>query len=141
MKFGAGRKNKGTVFVIAVGTGIGSSLFTKGRLTPNTELGHIQIDGARTGEQLASNVVRKEEKLDWQSWSKRFNLYLRRLEELFWPDLFIIGGGISKYYQEFEPYLDTTSPIKRAELLNDAGIVGAACSAKKIARKSKPLTN
>ncbi len=139
MKFGAGKKNKGTVFVIAVGTGIGSSLFTKGRLIPNTELGHLRIDGSRTGEQIASNVVRKEECLDWEQWAERFNLYLKRLEELFWPDLFIIGGGISKYYREFEPYLDKSFPIKMAKLLNNAGIVGAACSARKVARKSRSL--
>ena len=140
MKFGAGKKNKGIVLVVAVGTGIGSSLFTKGRLVSNTELGHVRIDGERTGEQIASNIVRKEENLDWEAWAQRFNLYLKRLEELFWPDLVIVGGGISKYYEEFEPYLESKFPTKRAMLLNNAGIVGAACSAKGIAKKFKRLT-
>jgi len=137
MKFGAGKKYKGVVFVIAVGTGIGSSLFIKGKLVPNTELGHVRIDGNRTGEQIASNVARNEENLSWQEWAERFNLYLNRLEELFWPDLFILGGGISKYYNEFSSYLDNTLAIQPAKLLNNAGIVGAAYSAKKIAKKSR----
>ena len=127
MRFGAGRGRNGTVLMVTVGTGLGSALFRDGHLVPNTELGHILING-RIAEKYASAATRKELGLTYQKWAKRFNLYLHRLEALFWPDLFIIGGGISKKHEKFFPYLSLGTELLPAELRNEAGIVGAAAA-------------
>lgn len=125
MRFGAGRGRDGVVIMVTLGTGIGSAVFLDGVLLPNTELGHLQI-GGKDAEDLAAESVREHEDLSWKKWSKRLNRYLQTLEHLFSPDLFVIGGGISKKADKFIPRLELQTEIVPAELLNDAGIVGAA---------------
>jgi polyphosphate glucokinase len=128
MTFGAGRDRMGVVMVITIGTGLGSSLFTDGQLLPNAELGHLQLKGM-DAEWRASDAARKREKLSWKRWGGRFNEYLHYLEALFWPELFILGGGVSKQFTEFSRYLEVEAEILPAQLLNEAGIVGAALAA------------
>lgn len=125
MRFGAGRDNSGVVMMITIGTGIGTALFTNGILLPNTEFGHLLIRG-RDAEHRASERVRIKKKLSWKQWAQRVDEYLHYMENLFWPDLIIIGGGVSKKANKFFPYLTIRTPIVPAELLNEAGIVGAA---------------
>ena len=129
MEFGAGRDNQGVVFIITVGTGIGTALFSKGCLVPNTELGHIIMNGM-IAERFCSDAIRKNNDLSWKKWSKRFNEYLNEIERLFWPDLIIIGGGVSKKQTKFFHYLDSKTKIVAAHLRNEAGIIGAAMATK-----------
>ncbi len=129
MHFGAGRDNSGLVFMVTVGTGIGTALFANGHLVPNTELGHIDIRG-KEAEHRASNRVRLEKELAWKDWAKRFDEYLVYIEKLFWPDLIIVGGGLSKSFAKFAPYLSVQSPVVPAQMLNEAGIIGAAMAFK-----------
>jgi polyphosphate glucokinase len=126
MKFGAGRGEKGSVLLVTVGTGIGTVFFTRGKLLPNTELGHIYFDSGVEAESYASDAVRKNEHLDWSSWGKRFNVYLQEMERLFWPDLIIIGGGASKKKNQFIDQIKVKARIVMAESKNEAGIIGAA---------------
>ncbi len=130
MKFGAGKGNMGSVIIVAAGTGIGTALFTEGILFPNCELGFVKVKGM-DGEHYAAASVKKKEDLTYEEWGKRFNKYLRRLEMLFWPDLFIVGGGLSKKYERFEGYISKklVTPIVPAEMRNNAGIIGAALAA------------
>lgn len=128
MHFGAGREAKGTTLVITAGTGLGSALFSDQTLVPNTELGHLPLHGT-VAEKVASAAVRTDLNLSYCDWAKRFNDYLILLEDLFWPDQFIIGGEISKDHQEFFPYLQVATRILPATLRNDAGIIGAATAA------------
>jgi polyphosphate glucokinase len=128
MTFGAGRGRTGVVMIITIGTGLGSVIFVNGRMLPNTELGHIEI-GGQEAEAFASDAARKREKLSWKKWGKRFNLYLNTLERWFSPDLFIMGGGISNEFDQFRPYLELMTEVVPAQLLNEAGIVGAALAA------------
>ncbi|MFC2037940.1 polyphosphate--glucose phosphotransferase [Chloroflexota bacterium] len=136
MRFGAGRGRGGVVFVLTLGTGIGSAIFVNGVLVPNTELGHMQIlgrqGGAMEAEEYASDRIRKGEKLGWTKWAGRVNDYLDTLEALFSPDLFILGGGVSKKHPRFLPLLSTRAEVVPAQLLNEAGIVGAALAAKSL---------
>jgi polyphosphate glucokinase len=125
MRFGAGREQMNTVFMLTVGTGIGTAVFVDGKLVPNTELGHLIIRG-KDAEHRASEKVRVEKELTWKAWAKRFNEYLTYLDNLFWPDLFIIGGGVSKNFSKFSHRLTVRARVLPAELQNDAGIVGAA---------------
>jgi len=125
MHFGAGRDNKGVVFIVTIGTGLGSALFVNGELLPNVELGHLIVRG-REAEHRASNRTRLEKELSWKQWAKRFSEYLGYCERLFWPDLIIIGGGASKSFAKFAPYLQVQAPVVPAEMLNEAGIIGAA---------------
>lgn len=125
MHFGAGRDNRGVVLVVTIGTGLGTSLFVNGELLPNTELGHVIIRG-RDAEHRASNRIRMEKELSWKRWGKRFNEYLTYLERLFWPDLIILGGGTSKSFAKFAPYLSVQAPVAAAKMLNEAGVIGAA---------------
>jgi len=125
MKFGAGKDHKGVVFVITVGTGLGTAAFSNGYLFPNMELGHLVMNGI-IAEHYASDAVRKNEDLSWKKWSKRFNKYLYEIEQLFWPDLIIIGGGASKKQEKFFHYLNSNVELAPAQLLNEAGIIGAA---------------
>jgi polyphosphate glucokinase len=131
MAFGTGRGRQGTVLVVTIGTGLGSALFLDGRLVPNTELGHIEVNGV-DAEQNASDAARKRERLSWKKWGQQFDIYLKTLEKLFWPDLFILGGGISKQAEKFLPYIEVQAEILTAQLLNDAGIVGAAFAARNL---------
>lgn len=128
LEFGAGKDREGTVCMLTLGTGIGSALFTEGVLVPNTEFGHLEIRG-KAAEQRAAEKVREEHDLGWGKWAKRLNEVLNHIEALVWPDLFIIGGGVSKKSEKFLPFLDTRADIVPAQLLNEAGIVGAAIAA------------
>ncbi|MEM7108192.1 MAG: ROK family protein [Bacteroidota bacterium] len=130
MKFGAGRKNKGTVMIVAVGTGIGTAIFIEGRLLPNTELGHLYLHGM-DAEHYAANSIREKEHLDWETWGDRLNEYLQHLELLFWPDLIILGGGVSKKFDYFKEFLQLDSDVVPALNRNNAGIIGAALAAKR----------
>lgn len=131
MSFGAGKGNNDTVLMIAAGTGIGTALFTEGELVPNTELGHIPLHGA-SAEKYAANSVRKKLGLSIEEWAGRFNEYLALVEFLLWPDLIILGGGISKQSDKFLSLLDTKCEIVPAQMLNNAGIIGAAVGAQKL---------
>ena len=128
MRFGAGRDRMGVVMMLTFGTGIGSALFLDGRLVPNTEFGHMEVRG-KDGEHRASDKVREEKALSWAKWAARVNEYLGRIELLFSPDLLIIGGGVSKKHAKFMPLLRTRAEIVVAQLLNDAGLIGAALAA------------
>jgi len=130
MAFGAGRGQPGTVIMLTLGTGIGSAIFNNGHLLPNTEFGHMEMDGM-DAEFRASDAARQREDLSWKKYSKRLNNYLQRMEKLFWPNLFIIGGGISKESEKFLPLLTIETPIVPAQLLNEAGIIGAALAVRK----------
>lgn len=125
MSFGAGRGQAGTVIMITLGTGIGSAVFRRGRLLPNTEFGHIQIKG-EDAERRASDAARQRHDLSWKKFAKRLDHYLAAMERLFWPDLFVVGGGVSKEHEKFLPLLKTEVPVVPAQLLNEAGIIGAA---------------
>lgn len=131
MKFGAGKQyhkhGGGVVIMITLGTGIGTALFVDGHLVHNTELGHIEIDG-KDAEKQAAASVRERKKLSWKKWGHRVNLYLQTMEKLFSPDLFIIGGGVSKKPEKFFDFIELKAKIVPAEMNNDAGIVGAALS-------------
>ncbi len=126
--FGAGRDQPGLVMVITIGTGLGSALFINGQLVPNSELGHLEMDG-KDAEKNASEAARIRQKLSWKRWGIRFNCYLQTLEKLFWPDLFILGGGGAKNLARIEKYIDVRARVVPAQMGNEAGIVGAALSA------------
>ncbi|MFD3661736.1 polyphosphate--glucose phosphotransferase [Streptomyces sp. NPDC058659] len=130
MTFGAGRGRKGTVILLTLGTGIGSALFVDGRLVPNTELGHLELKG-HDAERRASTKAKEDEDLTWEHWAKRrLSKYLAHVEMLFSPELFIIGGGVSRKADRFLPLVEgIRAEIVPAELQNNAGIVGAAMAA------------
>ncbi|NJC72886.1 ROK family protein [Planosporangium thailandense] len=128
MRFGAGRDRHGTTIMLTFGTGIGSALFHDGALIPNTELGHLELDG-HDAEQRASDRARDVEDLSWHAWAHRVQRYLRHVEALFWPDLIIIGGGVSKKAEKFLPSIEIRTPVVPAHLQNNAGIIGAALAA------------
>lgn len=129
MAFGAGRDRKGVVLIVTIGTGLGTALFTDGHLSSNTEFGHIEIRG-RDAEKWASDAVRKRKKLKWKKWSKRMDEYLCTIERLVWPNLIILGGGVSKKDYKFIPRLTVKTQVVPAQLLNEAGIIGAALAAR-----------
>jgi len=128
MRFGAGRNQKGVVIVLTVGTGIGSSVFIDGKLLPNTELGRVEIKGI-TAEERASNRARKEEGIRKKVWARRLQLMLTHYEHLFHPDLFILGGQLSRKAEKTFPYIKVNTDFKAASFLNDASIAGAAMCA------------
>ncbi|MGW7665069.1 polyphosphate--glucose phosphotransferase [Streptomyces sp. NPDC054756] len=129
MHFGAGRGRKGTVFLLTFGTGIGSALFYDGRLVPNTELGHLELNG-HDAEKRASSKAKEDEDLSWEHWARRVQKYLAHVEMLFSPELFIIGGGVSRKAHKFLPHIEgIRAEIVPAQLQNNAGIVGAAMHA------------
>ncbi len=130
MEFGVGKGRRGVVLVVTLGTGIGSALFADGALVPNTELGHLDIRG-KDAEKRASATVRETEGLSWKAWAKRLQEYFDSVEALFSPDLLIIGGGVSKKADRFLPYIETRAEMVPAQLLNEAGIVGAAVAARR----------
>lgn len=123
--FGAGRNEQGVVLVLTLGTGIGSAVFSRGVLVPNTEFGHLTIRG-KDAERRASDGARQRKGRSFEEWSKYLQEYLNEMEKLIWPDLIIIGGGVSKNADQFFPYLKTRAKIVPALLLNQAGIIGAA---------------
>lgn len=128
MAFGAGRGERGVVILVTLGTGIGSAVFIDGHLVPNTELGQMELNGKRA-ELRASAKVRKEKNLTWTGWAKRLQAYFDLVELLFWPDLIIVGGGVSRRADRFLPMLKVRARIVPAQLRNEAGIIGAAWSA------------
>lgn len=134
--FGAGKDKSGLILMITIGTGIGTALIWNGQLLPNTELGHIEVKGM-DAEDYASEAVREREALSWEKWTRRINRYLKKMEDLFWPDLIIVGGGVSKKAERFFPMLSLRTPIVPAALLNEAGIVGAALHASHIQNQQK----
>ena len=125
IRFGAGRDRDGVVLVLTFGTGIGSGLFVDGRLVPNTELGHLELDG-RDAEDHAAAGAREREGLSWSKWAERVERYLRHVVMLFSPDLVIVGGGASRKADKWLPDIDVDVEVVPAELTNEAGIVGAA---------------
>lgn len=124
-RVGAAAGHPGTVVVVTLGTGIGTAVLVDGKLMPNTELGHLVVDG-RNACFWACSAARERESLSWKEWAGRLNAYLHYLEDLTWPDLIVLGGGISKKADKFVPLLDVRTDIVAATRLNDAGIVGAA---------------
>lgn len=124
-RHGAARGRSGVILVITLGTGIGSALIIDGKLVPNTELGHLEFRG-QDAEHYAATSAREREQLSWDSWAERLQEYFAYVERLFSPDLFIVGGGVSKEHSRFLPLIDLRTPIIPAELRNDAGIIGAA---------------
>jgi polyphosphate glucokinase len=129
MSFGAGKGRKGTVILLTFGTGIGSAVFTDGVLVPNTELGHLELHG-HDAEKRASSKAKEDEDLSWEHWAHRVQKYLAHVEMLFSPELFIIGGGVSRKAAKFLPHVEgIRAEIVPAELQNNAGIVGAAMRA------------
>lgn len=128
MVFGAGKGKKGVVIMLTFGTGIGSALFLDGKLVPNTEFGHLHM-GNKIAEARASARVKEEKEMSWSKWGRRVNDFLRHLERIFTPDMFIIGGGISKRFDRFVEFIDVNAEIAPAHFYNDAGIVGAAMAA------------
>jgi polyphosphate glucokinase len=129
VEFGAGRGQTGVVMMVTLGTGIGTALFFDGVLVPNTELGHLKL-GKQEAEARAADSVRQRLGLSWGKWARRLDAYLLELERLLSPDLFILGGGVSKRADRFIPRLTTHAEVVPAALLNEAGIVGAALAAR-----------
>jgi polyphosphate glucokinase len=131
VRFGAGKGQKGVVILITIGTGLGSALFVDGILVPNTEFGHMKIRG-KDAEVWASEAAREREEMSWKKWARHFNRFISELDKLFWPELFILGGGGSNKHEKFLHLLTANARIVPAQLLNDAGIVGAALAAQGI---------
>jgi polyphosphate glucokinase len=125
VEFGAAKGRRGTVLVVTLGTGIGSALLHDGVLVPNTELGHLEIDG-HDAETRAADSAREREDLSWDKWGSRLTRYFTHVEDLLWPDLIVVGGGVSKKADRWLPHVRARTPIVPAALLNEAGIVGAA---------------
>jgi len=126
IEFGAGKGfKKGVVILLTIGTGIGSAIFVDGKLLPNSEFGHLLIRG-KEAEKRASGAAKQKQNLSWKDWSNRFQELLNEMEKLFSPDVFILGGGVSKQADQFIPYLKTNARLIPAQFLNQAGIIGAA---------------
>ncbi len=136
--FGAAKGHQGLVIVTTLGTGIGSAIINRNELLPNTEIGHLEIDG-KDAETFAAASVREREKLSFDEYVPRLQRYYETVEKLFWPDLFVVGGGVSKHHEKFLPKLKLRTPIIPAELRNRAGIVGAAWLAVERQKHPDPL--
>ncbi len=133
MKYGAGKKNKGVVIMLTIGTGIGCVLFTEGKMVPNCEWGHFCLPGGiEDAEKWASDAARKNFDLTWDEWMQRLKTYINYIEDMFWPDLIIIGGGFAKKLKKNGIPFETRTKIVPAQQQNEAGIVGAAVVAKKL---------
>ncbi|HZJ28291.1 MAG TPA: ROK family protein [Acidimicrobiia bacterium] len=128
MRHGAGKGESGVVLMLTLGTGIGSALFVDGALVPNTELGHLEVRG-KDAEQRAAASVREEKDLSWARWAERLDEVIAAMERVLWPRLIILGGGVSKKSDKFVPHLKTRADVVPAQLLNAAGIIGAASAA------------
>jgi polyphosphate glucokinase len=128
MSFGYGRDHQGTVLMLTIGTGIGSALFHKGILVPNTEFGHVYMFHGRVAEHYCADSAKKRERLSWQEWATRFNTYLQMMDFYLRPDLFLLSGGTSKNFDSYSNFFDPDILVKTKPglLLNNAGIVGAA---------------
>jgi polyphosphate glucokinase len=131
MRFGAGVGRRDVVLVLTFGTGIGSALFVDGHLVPNTELGHIELDGV-DAESRAAASARRRDHLSWVKWAERVDHYLAALARLFSPEVFIVGGGASKQADKWVPRLAVDVPVVPAALANNAGIVGAALASRQV---------
>jgi polyphosphate glucokinase len=125
VRYGAGKDVEGVIAVITLGTGIGSAVFVDGRLVPNTELGHLHLHGG-DAEDWAAASVRQKDELSWRDWGQRLHRYLEQIERVLWPDLIIIGGGVSTQFEQFQAHLNLATSIMPASLHHNAGIVGAA---------------
>ena len=125
MRFGVGAGHPGVVVMLTLGTGVGSAVFVDGKLVPNTEFGQMEIRG-RPAERRSASAARARRGLSWKAWAQDLDEHLQRIDELIWPDLFILGGGVSKNGDKFIPRLTVRPPVVPAELRNDAGIIGAA---------------
>ncbi|ALE73421.1 polyphosphate glucokinase [Pseudonocardia sp. EC080610-09] len=125
VEFGAAGAKSGVVLLATLGTGIGTALIADGHLVPNTEFGHLEIDGF-DAESRAADSAREREDLDWEQWGERLTRYFTHVENLVWPDLIVVGGGVSKRFDRWSPYVRTRTTIVPATLLNEAGIIGAA---------------
>jgi len=136
-RYGAAKGVDGLVIVTTLGTGIGSALVYRGTLVPNSELGHLEVDG-HDAESRAANSVRENNDLSWKAWAKALTRYYRAVETVLSPDLFVIGGGVSKRADKFVPHIHVDTPMVPATLLNTAGIVGAALLAHESAQVSSP---
>ena len=130
VEYGAAKGRRGLVMVITLGTGIGSAMIFDGQLVPNSELGHLELDGA-VAETRAATSARERDGLSWQEWSERVTTYFRHLERLFTPELFVVGGGVSKSWEKFGHLIEIETEITPATLQNRAGIVGAALVAQR----------
>lgn len=130
IKYGAGQERKGLVLMVTLGTGIGTALFMNGKLIPNSELGHLEIDGVDY-ETMAAYSAKEREDLSFADWAKRLTKYFNQVDRLLSPDLIIVGGGISKQHEEFLPLIETKIQLVPAESKNNAGIIGAAFIARK----------
>ncbi|MBX3051456.1 MAG: ROK family protein [Caldilineaceae bacterium] len=128
MVFGAGRDQQGVIIMLTLGTGIGTALFVDGHLLPNSELGHIEMNGG-DAERQAAESARERADLTWKKWGKRLNQYFQKLEFLLSPDLFIVGGGVSKKSEKFFKHIKTRAPLVVAQMRNEAGIIGGAMAA------------
>ncbi len=124
-EYGAAKGRRGLVMVITLGTGIGSAMIFDGQLVPNSEMGHLELDG-EVAEVRAATSAREREGLSWEAWSERLTAYFRHLERLFTPDLFVVGGGVSKSWDNFGHLIKVETEMVPATLQNRAGIVGAA---------------
>jgi polyphosphate glucokinase len=125
MRFGVGAGRRGVVIFLTLGTGVGSGTFVDGKLVPNTEFGQMEI-GGRPAERRSASAARVRRSLSWKAWAMDLDEHLQHIEELMWPELFILGGGVSKIGDKFIPRLNRRTPIVAAQLRNDAGIIGAA---------------
>ncbi|MDP9807084.1 polyphosphate glucokinase [Trueperella bonasi] len=130
--YGAANGQKGTIIMLTLGTGIGSALVSDGVLVPNSELGHLLLDNGMEAEHFAASSVFEREGLSFEEWAQRLQKVFSHIDMLFSPDLFIVGGGVSKKHKKFLPLIDTNAPIVPADLLNSAGIVGSALYAKQM---------
>ncbi|ALO14256.1 Polyphosphate glucokinase [Salinivirga cyanobacteriivorans] len=126
LQFGCVKGYKGLAIFLTIGTGIGSAIINHGQLIPNSELGHVYLDNGMKVEHFASDAVRKKEDLNRKEWGERFNIVLKYFDKLFYPDLFVLGGGSSKKFHKYAETITVKTPVKPAELLNQAGIIGAA---------------
>jgi len=125
MRFGVGAGRRGVVIFLTLGTGVGSGVFVDGTLVPNTEFGQMEIRG-RPAERRSASAARTRRGLSWKAWANDVDEHLQRIEDLMWPTLFILGGGVSKNGDKFIPRLQRRTPVVAAQLRNDAGIIGAA---------------
>ncbi|MEP7320359.1 MAG: polyphosphate--glucose phosphotransferase [Saprospiraceae bacterium] len=131
MAFGLGKNKKGTVILITIGTGLGSALFIDGKLVPNTEFGHLNYKKADF-EYYASNTAREKKRMSWANWGGQFNRFMQHLEFIFSPDMIILGGGLSKRWDDFKKKIEVDTVVIPAKLQNHAGIIGAAAFAKSL---------